>query len=56
MIAVQQADINYYVLEMDYTLMALHEALQGDDEIKVFELKDSLEEIRLRLIILGYFS
>lgn len=44
------------LLDVDYTLMELYEAIQAKDDMKVFELKDRLETLRLELIEVGHYK
>lgn len=55
-IALPTPCINTLLLEMDYTLMELHDAMKAQDDLLAFECKDKLETIRLRLIVHGYFK
>lgn len=53
--SVKEHEKNVLLLELDYTLMELHEALEDQDDMKAFDLKDKLSSLRLQLIEVGHY-
>lgn len=56
MLTLIKPDKQTLLLEVDYTLMELFDAMQAEDDLKAFELKDRLESLRLQLIEAGHYK
>lgn len=45
-----QEKLPVVMMEIDYELVTLHDALQADDKVQIIKAKERLEQLRLQLL------